>query len=164
MSRPRWWTTLARAVGMRGLVYSTLALVLGTVLGLGVFTFGYAGGWAYFGNNPQTCVQCHAMNDQYSGWLKGSHKNVASCNDCHAPHGNYVAKYINKADNGFWHSLKFTTRDYPMKIQIRPHNKQITEHACVYCHKELTETIHVTRTPGEQISCIRCHTDVGHKR
>ena len=49
--------------GMAGVVYSSLALLFGAALGLGVFTFGYANGIAYFGSAPETCAQCHAMDE-----------------------------------------------------------------------------------------------------
>ncbi|MDO5626773.1 MAG: cytochrome c nitrite reductase small subunit [Mobilicoccus sp.] len=164
MRRNRLWTTFQRTVGMKGLVYFTLSAVIGSLIGLGMFTFGYANGWAYFGSDPATCAQCHAMDEQYDGWLKGSHTNVATCNDCHAPHDNIVHKYINKAENGFWHSFKFTTGDYPLKIQIRDHNKKIAEDSCLYCHGNLVEGISATRSHDQQISCIQCHSEVGHKR
>ena len=83
MRRQRWWNIFSRTIGMKGLVYSALAIAVGSLIGLGVFTFGYANGFAYFGSDPKTCANCHAMNGQYAGWLKGSHKNVAGCNDCH---------------------------------------------------------------------------------
>lgn len=156
--------------------YSGIAIgiaggLVGILLGIAVFTFGYAGGWAYFGSDPQTCAQCHAMNEQYEGWLKGSHTNVATCNDCHSPHDNIVHKYVNKADNGFWHALKFTTRDYPENIKIRDVNRQVTQDACLYCHGSLVEEIEGTRafatTVGghpTRIDCLQCHAEVGHMR
>ena len=141
------------------------------LLGIAVFTFGYAGGWAYLGNDPQTCNQCHAMNEQYNGWLKGSHKNAATCNDCHSPHDNIIHKYVNKADNGFWHALKFTTRDYPENIKIREMNREITQEACLYCHGNLVDDISEPRkfatTVGAhstRIDCLQCHAEVGHMR
>lgn len=164
MTKRPWWKAVAETVGMRGLVYSVLAVSVGALLGLGIFTFGYANGFAYFGNNPQTCASCHAMNTQYEGWKKGPHHAVAGCNDCHAPHDNMLHKYVNKADNGFWHSLKMTTQNYPVNIQIRDVNRKVTEHACLDCHADLTEHISMTRGDDgkDQISCIRCHRDVGH--
>lgn len=142
-----------------------LAALIGTILGVGIFTFFYAGIASYFGNDPATCASCHAMEEQYSGWQKGSHKDVATCNDCHAPHDNLVYKYINKADNGFWHSVKFTFQNYPENIQIREHNRAIVEAACVYCHGNLVDQITNSSThTGETLSCIRCHDGVGHMR
>ena len=156
--------SLAKSFGMKGLVYSTLATLLGALIGLGLFTFGYADGASYLKNDPQACANCHAMNEEYEGWTKSSHKNVATCNDCHAPHDNLVTKYVNKAENGFWHSLKFTTGNYPENIKIRDHNRRVTEEACLYCHEDLVTQINMTRPEGQEISCIRCHSEVGHKK
>jgi formate-dependent nitrite reductase cytochrome c552 subunit len=41
-------------------------------------------------------------------WQQSSHQHVAVCNDCHLPH-DAVGKWVTKADNGFFHSLAFTT-------------------------------------------------------
>lgn len=87
--------------GWSGIV---LAALLGVVLGVGLFTVQYSGVTDYLGDDPATCANCHAMREQYEGWQKGSHHDVATCNSCHAPHDGIVHKYINKADNGFWHS------------------------------------------------------------
>lgn len=155
---------LAAIGGLWGAFAIAAAGLVGILLGVAVFTFGYAGGWAYFGTDPRTCNQCHAMNEQYNSWLKGSHRNVAGCNDCHSPHDNLVHKYLNKADNGFWHGLKFTTGDYPENIRIREGNREITQHACLYCHEALVSGIEGTRPHGQGIDCLTCHNDVGHLR
>ncbi len=140
--------------------------LVGILFGIAIFTFGYAGGWAYFGSDPATCNQCHAMNEQYNSWAKGSHKAVAGCNDCHAPHDNLVHKYLNKADNGFWHALKFTTGAYPENIRIREVNREITRESCLHCHGNLVKDIEEPRmtTHNNQIDCLQCHADVGHMR
>ena len=158
------FSALAQRVGMKGVVYTTLAVLTGALIGLGLFTFGYAEGWAYLGNDPQACANCHAMNEEYEGWMKSSHHGAATCNDCHAPHDNLVHKYASKAENGFWHSLKFTTGDYPENIEIRDVNRRVTEDACLYCHSDLVESIEMTRAKGDEVSCIKCHNEVGHMR
>lgn len=155
---------------MKQIVYTSLTVLIGSLLGIGLYTFWYAKGYAYLQNDPAACAQCHAMNEQYAAWQHSSHKAVAGCNDCHAPHDNIVSKYVNKGENGFWHSLKFTTGDYPENIKIRDHNRQVTEDACLYCHGELVSGITTVKghsgwtASGEQISCIRCHDGVGHMR
>jgi cytochrome c nitrite reductase small subunit len=78
-----------------------LALAVGIAAGLGAYTFLYAKGYSYLTNDPQACVNCHVMRDQYDGWVKSSHRSVAACNDCHTPPG-LVGKYATKARNGFW--------------------------------------------------------------
>ena len=143
-----------------------VASLVGVLIGVAAFTFSYAGGANYLGNDPRTCNQCHAMNEQYEAWTKGSHKDVATCNDCHAPHDNIIHKYYVKGENGLWHSIKFTTGDYPENIKIRESNRKVTEAACVYCHSNLVSGMGETRmgTHAQQISCIACHSEVGHKR
>jgi cytochrome c nitrite reductase small subunit len=153
------------------------AILIGTAAGLGAFTFGYARGYSYLTNDPAACANCHIMWEHHDAWAKGSHHAVATCNDCHTPH-NLVGKYIVKARNGFWHSFYFTTGTYPDPIRITARNHEVTEHACRYCHAEITEAI--DHGPGtvssgdgqaaadggghssEPISCVRCHRYVGH--
>ena len=137
-------------------------------LGLGLFTFGYARGSSYLTNDPAACANCHIMSEHYAAWMKGSHHTVATCNDCHTPH-NLVGKYVVKARNGFWHSFYFTTGNFPDPLRITGRNREVTEHACRYCHAEITEAIDHTasarQTAGhsdEPMSCIRCHRYVGH--
>ena len=143
----------------------TLAALLGVIIGVGAYTFHYAGITNYFGNDPATCASCHAMQEQYDGWAQGPHHAVATCNDCHAPHDNVVHKYVNKAENGAWHSLKFTIQDYPENIKIRDHNRRVTEASCLHCHGDMVDDItHGPVQGGEAVSCIRCHDGVGHKR
>jgi cytochrome c nitrite reductase small subunit len=137
-------------------------VLLGIALGLGAFTFVYARGASYLTNDPNACANCHIMQEHFSAWTKSSHRAVAVCNDCHAPH-DLVGKYTTKARNGFWHSFYFTTGKFPDPLRITPRNHEVTEHACRYCHEQITETIdHGGQSDGEPISCTRCHPHVGH--
>jgi cytochrome c nitrite reductase small subunit len=139
-------------------------VVLGLLGGLGFFTFVYARGGSYFTNDPAACVNCHVMSDQYEGWVRSSHRAVAVCNDCHAPH-TFVGKYATKAINGFWHSFAFTSGRFPDNIRITPRNQRVTESACRSCHDDMVHAIDVSgRAPGETIACVRCHGSVGHLR
>jgi cytochrome c nitrite reductase small subunit len=164
MTRPQRWALAT-------------ALLVGAAAGLGLFTFGYARGYSYLTNDPRACANCHIMSEHFAAWTKASHHSVATCNDCHTPH-DLIGKYVVKARNGFWHSFYFTTGGYPDPLRITPANREVTESACRYCHAEITEAIdHRARTvslatqtetgahaplAGEPISCIRCHTYVGH--
>jgi cytochrome c nitrite reductase small subunit len=56
------------------------------------------------------------MREEFDGWLKSSHRSVATCNSCHTP-ANFIGKYSVKAPNGFWHSFFFTTGGYEDNIQ-----------------------------------------------
>jgi cytochrome c nitrite reductase small subunit len=137
---------------------------LGAIAGIAAFTFVYARGSSYLTNNPAACANCHIMQEHYNAWLKSSHRPVAVCNDCHAPH-DLAGKYLTKARNGFWHSFYFTTGRFPDPLRITPRNQAVTEHACRYCHEAVTETIeHGTSgyEEDEHLRCARCHAYVGH--
>jgi cytochrome c nitrite reductase small subunit len=146
------------------------AILLGTVIGLGVFTFGYAKGYSYLGHDPAACANCHVMSEHFAAWTKGSHHTVATCNDCHAPH-TVVGKFAVKAKNGFWHSFYFTTGGYPDPLRITEGNRKVTEETCRYCHQQITEAIDSPAAnhgaagasrEKQPMSCARCHRYVGH--
>jgi cytochrome c nitrite reductase small subunit len=139
----------------------TLAAMLGTLGGLGVFTFGYGEGDAYLSNDPASCANCHVMQSEYDSWQKSSHHNVATCNDCHLSH-HPVGKWVTKADNGFFHSLAFTTGAFKDPIQIKPRNSRVVQHACVYCHESFVNHMLPTEEGGDMLSCVHCHASVGH--
>lgn len=138
-----------------------LGTLVGVMLGAGLFTFGYAKGYAYLTDSPAACVNCHVMRDQYESWLKSSHGKWAVCNDCHTPPG-LVPKYATKAVNGFFHSLAFTTGHFPDQIYITRRNFNVTESACLKCHADIVRSIRGSRVHRQDVSCIACHSRVGH--
>jgi len=130
-------------------------------MGVGVFTFGYGKGASYLSNDPQTCVNCHVMQDHLDAWQHSSHHHVAVCNDCHLPH-DFIGKWITKADNGFFHSLAFTLDDFKNPIQIKPRNRRVTQSTCVSCHRDFVHALlPISASQGMQ-NCVHCHADVGH--
>jgi cytochrome c nitrite reductase small subunit len=138
-----------------------LGVALGALIGIGGYTFVYARGYSYLTNDPDACANCHVMQDQYRGWTVSSHRAVAVCNDCHAPH-DVVGKYVTKARNGFWHSFYFTTGGFPDPIQITPRNARVTEQACRDCHETVVEAIDPAPHSGRELTCVSCHRNVGH--
>jgi cytochrome c nitrite reductase small subunit len=136
-----------------------LAVALGLAIGVGGFTFVYARGASYLTDDPAACANCHVMRGHLDAWLASSHRAVAACNDCHAPH-DIAGKYATKAINGFWHSVAFTTGRFPEPLRITPRNRAVTEGACRDCHQPIVEAI-APRAAGA-LSCIRCHATVGH--
>lgn len=154
---------MKRIVGRnRGAVaFTLLAVCIGLMLGVGLFTFGYASGASYMTNDPAACANCHVMRNQFDSWMKGSHGKVAVCNDCHTPPG-FLAKYSTKALNGFFHSLAFTTQYFPDEIRITGRNARVTEASCMKCHEDIVSGIQSGRGHREQVSCVSCHRTVGH--
>src|SRR4051794_2922993 len=98
---------LSRNLSRLGLA---LAVLMGTCIGLGGYTFRYAEGLSYFSTDPKACVNCHVMRDEYESWARSSHHAAAGCVDCHLPH-ELVPKYLAKASNGWHHSKGFTLQD-----------------------------------------------------
>lgn len=134
---------------------------VGFAAGLGGYTFVYAEGSSYLTNNSAACANCHVMHEQYSGWVKSSHRAVAGCNDCHTP-PELIPKYVTKASNGFWHSFAFTSGKFHEPIQIKLKNRNIAEQACRGCHQQIVHAIDVAPPDSAPLSCIHCHSTVGH--
>lgn len=137
------------------------SIMLGALFGLGMFTFGYGQGASYLSNDPQSCANCHVMQDHFDSWQKSSHQRVAVCNDCHLPH-NFVGKWTTKADNGFFHSLAFTLENFHDPIQIKPRNRRVTQNACLHCHRGVVHEMLPVEPGGDMLGCVHCHTNVGH--
>lgn len=146
------------------------AVLAGIAAGLGFFTFVYAKGYSYFGSDPSACANCHIMEQHYSAWLASSHTGAAGCNDCHTPHALFD-KYATKARNGFFHSLYFTTGDFPYPLRITERNHEVTEEACRDCHAAIVTAMNPGAPPPDEvrghaseegIECTHCHRHVGH--
>ncbi|PIE19249.1 MAG: cytochrome c nitrite reductase small subunit [Proteobacteria bacterium] len=146
-----WWGTLPIA----------LAILFGSLVGLGGFTFGYGEGAAYLSSDPAACANCHVMKGHYDTWQSSGHSHVAACNDCHLP-PDFIGKWVTKMDNGLFHSLAFTTGGFHEPIQIKPRNRRVTQRACIHCHDDLVHFMLPADEGGETLSCVHCHSDVGH--
>jgi cytochrome c nitrite reductase small subunit len=139
-----------------------LASLLGLLIGIGIFTFKYAEGLSYLSTDPKACVNCHIMNPQYDSWQKSSHHAMATCVDCHLPHS-FIPKYIAKAENGYHHSLAFTTQVFQEPIMIKAKNSGILQHNCVKCHEDMVfEMFRGDINNPDAVRCIHCHSTVGH--
>lgn len=137
-----------------------LAVLLGGLSGLGLYTFNYAEGTAYFSNDPKACLNCHVMREPFDGWSHSSHKAVAACNDCHSPR-DFPDNWLAKGVNGWNHSVAFTSGNFQDPIRIREYNSKIVQENCVACHQRLVSVVHRS-SPRQERSCISCHVSVGH--
>jgi len=139
------------------------AAFVGLVIGAGGFGVYYSNATSYLSSDPTACVNCHVMEDQYNGWIKGSHTNVATCDDCHLPQDSAVSRLVVQLEDGFLHGSKFTTGDFPQNIQIRDSSLAVTNAACLNCHGNLTNDMRRAMGADETMQCTRCHATVGHK-
>lgn len=138
-----------------------LVALLGIIFGLSLFTFAYAEGASYLSDNPESCVNCHIMRDQFDAWRHSSHARVATCNDCHTPH-TFPEKWIVKGINGWNHSVAFTLDNFHEPIRIREFNADVVQHNCENCHQTLVSQIN-TLHADEPVQCVSCHSNVGHR-
>ena len=122
--------------------------------GLGVFTFGYGKSASSLTNDPASCANCHVMQPQHDSWQKSAHRHMAVCNDCHLPHA-FAAKWVTKAENGFFHSVAFTTGAFQEPIQIKARNRSVTQGACLACHGGLVNHMLPAESGGDMLLCIR---------
>jgi cytochrome c nitrite reductase small subunit len=159
---PHFPVSIDRRRRGRARLVALAAAVAGVLMGLGTFTFVYGKGASYLTNDPASCANCHIMQEHYDSWLASSHTSVATCNDCHlGPHP--IGKWITKADNGFFHSLAFTTGRFPDPLRIKPRNRAVTQRACLKCHTDIFHPAVAVHGGGDgALLCVHCHTDVGH--
>lgn len=155
-----------------GTALPVLLVVLGGLaLGLGTFTFVYARGYSYLFDDPQACINCHVMREQYQTWQISAHRQV-TCNGCHTPH-DLAGKYVVKAENGFVHAWVFTFEN-PQNIQIRERSRAVVEANCAECHRdtiagtfldpphESTNPFRFFAVERAEDRCTVCHASVGH--
>ncbi|MBI5477431.1 MAG: ammonia-forming cytochrome c nitrite reductase subunit c552 [Deltaproteobacteria bacterium] len=93
---------------------------------------------------------------------QGSHHGVATCVDCHLPHG-FAGKWLAKGANGFNHSKAFTLQDFDEPIGIKPLNGRILQRSCLRCHADLVDhLVGWQEGDAEAVHCVHCHRSVGH--
>jgi cytochrome c nitrite reductase small subunit len=147
-----------------------VALVSGMLFGLAIFLFIISNAASYLSDKPETCINCHVMNEQYTSWRHSSHREWANCNDCHVPHDYMVRKYFFKAMDGMRHSTIFTMRAEPQVIRIREPGKKVVLENCIRCHQKLVGNVDLAGLNPEAIGhgagkfCWECHREVPHGR
>jgi cytochrome c nitrite reductase small subunit len=146
------------------LTFALVAISFGIFAGVGITTFVYAKGASYLSNDPKACANCHVMNQQYEGWMKSGHQQVAVCNDCHVPH-DFFGKWYTKTENGIHHSWAFTFGNPSVSIKAREPSLKITQDNCVRCHSTIAQHAAGKHAViSEELNCISCHRSVGHGR
>lgn len=134
--------------------------VTAAVIALGFFVY-VTDAPAYGGSRPETCANCHVMASQYENWYHAPHEKVTECVDCHLPHGNVVAYYLEKGRQGAKDVYAFTTGNIPVAIRASERSKEIIQSNCLRCHKEKVENIVMGPQPFDR-NCWDCHRNVAH--
>jgi len=135
-----------------------LYLVLGLLIGLIALIARAANVTSYLSDRPETCINCHVMNDAYGSYRTSSHGRVAVCNDCHVPHQNLLGTYAFKARDGLRHATVFTFRLEPQVLRLNPAAIEVVQDNCTRCHKEQLTMIRLAGT--EERRCWDCHQNI----
>jgi cytochrome c nitrite reductase small subunit len=145
-------------------------VTLGIFFGLGCYVLYLSKAASYLSDAPETCVNCHVMAPQYATWNHSSHREVATCNDCHVPHNNVFNKYFFKAKDGLRHASMFALRMEPEVIFILDEGKEVVHNNCIRCHsQQLTDPKLASQVPNHAHNtqdrvCWECHREVPHGR
>ncbi|WP_372751208.1 cytochrome c nitrite reductase small subunit [Labilibaculum sp.] len=145
-------------------------VAMGIFVGLGCYVIYLSKAASYLSDDPKTCVNCHVMAPQYATYNHSSHREVATCNDCHVPHNNVFNKYFFKAKDGLRHASMFALRMEPEVIFILEEGKQVVHNNCIRCHSQtLTDPKLASQVPNHAHNtqdrvCWECHREVPHGR
>lgn len=143
-------------------------ILLGAICGLGFYVLVESKALSYLSDDPKTCANCHVMTPQYATWQNSSHREWASCNDCHVPQDNVFRKYFFKAKDGLYHSSVFTSRSEPEVIRMHEAGDKVVQENCIRCHQDqvtdarlesMVDDHYASRTERK---CWTCHTEVPH--
>lgn len=147
------------------------AIIISTaILGLGIYILNVSKATSYLSDDPKTCINCHVMVPEYNTWMKSSHKNVATCNDCHVPHDNIFKKYFFKAADGARHATIFTLGTEPQSIKMHEAGQEVVKQNCIRCHQnqiqddKLFKHVKNPEIHTGDRNCWECHREVPHSR
>lgn len=144
------------------------AIFYGIIAGLVILLVYVSNAPSYLSDDPKTCVNCHVMAPQYATWFHSSHRETATCNDCHVPHDNIFNTYFFKAKDGLRHATIFTLRKEPQVIRILEEGQKVVKDNCIRCHEDLLmdEKLNVTTTVfndfRKERQCWECHQETPH--
>ena len=143
-------------------------ILLGGFFGMTLYALVESNAVSYLSDDPQTCTNCHVMTPQYATWARSSHKEVATCNDCHVPHDNLVEKYFFKAKDGLYHASVFTSRNEPEVIRIKEAGAEVVQQNCIRCHKDQVSDARLSASVENHFDlrtgrkCWECHQETPH--
>ena len=144
-------------------------IVCGTICGLGMYATYASMAWSYLSDESAVCMNCHVMAPYYATWSHGSHREHASCNDCHVPQDNALKKWVFKGTDGLRHAAAFTMRGEPQVIRAIDESAAVIMNNCIRCHTQLNAEFvntgkidYETAANGGGKACWDCHRDVPH--
>lgn len=145
-------------------------VLMGMLVGTGVTAIYLSNAVSYLSDDPAACVNCHIMTPHFATWFHSSHRERATCNDCHVPHDNVFRKYYFKAQDGLRHASIFTVNAQSQVITIKEAGATVVQENCIRCHETQVNPVssgNITfenHLHGEGHLCWDCHREVPHGR
>jgi cytochrome c nitrite reductase small subunit len=136
----------------------------GVAAGLGLAVAHVSRAASYLSDAPETCMNCHVMTPQYVTWQHSSHREAATCNDCHVPQDDFFRHWLFKAQDGMRHSRVFTFRQEPQVIRLSAGAVPVVEANCRRCHGGLLAHLREDAPAAGGPLCWDCHRDTPHSR
>ena len=125
---------------------------------------------SYLSSDPKVCINCHTMNTHYATWQHSSHREKASCVDCHLPRDSFLNKMIAKTRDGYNHSVAMTFGTYGYNLRTSENAARRIQANCISCHAEIVSQmlensalykISDSPVPMGRV-CWDCHRSVPH--
>ncbi|WP_196889136.1 cytochrome c nitrite reductase small subunit [Aureivirga sp. CE67] len=143
-------------------------ILLGAFCGLSLYAVIESKAVSYLSDDPKTCANCHVMTPQYTTWTNSSHREWATCNDCHVPQDNVLKKYAFKAKDGFGHASAFLLRNEPEVIRMKEAGNEVVQDNCIRCHQDqvtdakMSTWVESHNDSRKDRQCWECHKEVPH--
>ncbi len=147
-----------------------VTLLCGLIAGLGFYVLQVSNATSYLSDDPRACINCHVMTPEFITWDHSSHKNVATCNDCHVPHDNIANMYYFKAKDGLYHASVYTLRAEPQAIKMREPSQKVVQNNCIRCHMDqvadakMNAWVENHKENKTSRQCWECHRETPHGR
>jgi len=141
-------------------------ILLGVSAGMIIYILQISRFSSYLSEEPKTCMNCHIMAPQYATWSHSSHREEATCNDCHVPQNNFIFHYYFKAKDGLRHATIFTLRREPQVIQIRKAGMNVVQDNCIRCHEKQQACMQchiMMKNEEDEITALNCEYDYYHE-
>jgi cytochrome c nitrite reductase small subunit len=126
---------------------------------------------SYLSSDPKVCINCHPMLSSYASWQHSSHRDRATCVDCHLPRDSFVNKMLAKARDGYHHSVAMTFKTYGSNIRISQDAAARVQDNCISCHREIVSQMMANSTLYQKTAdsavqmgrrCWDCHRGLPH--